>query len=260
VTGALDQALERARADGRKIFVPYVTGGLPAVTPAVLRSVAACGADAIEVGVPFSDPIMDGPIIQEASRRALKDGATPTGVLELVRRAEAPVPVVLMTYLNPVMAFRMERFAAEAAAAGVAGVIIPDLPVDEADQWIECARAAGVATVFLAAPNSAPARLAEIVRVSEGFVYCVGAYGVTGSRERLAGSARSVVEAVRPLTRTPLIVGVGISTPAQAAEACGFADGVVVGTALVARLLENDAEGFLDLARSFRDAATSPPE
>ena len=158
MTGVLAQSLERARALGRKAFLPYVTGGLPAVTATVLRSLAACGADAIEVGVPFSDPIMDGPVIQEASRRALEGGATPTGVLELVRRAEASVPVVLMTYLNPVMAYRMERFAADAAAAGVAGVIIPDLPVDEADQWIACAKAAGVATVFLAAPNSAPGR------------------------------------------------------------------------------------------------------
>jgi tryptophan synthase alpha chain len=165
--------------------------------------------------------------------------------------------MVLMTYLNPVMAYGMERFAVDAAAAEVAGIIIPDLPVDEAGQWIECARSAGVATVLLAAPNSAPGRLEDIARASQGFVYCVGAYGVTGSRERLDGSARSVVEAIRSVTGIPLLVGVGISTPAQAAEACGFADGVVVGTALVARLLEDDVDGFLDLARSFRKAATS---
>src|SRR5205823_8547747 len=154
-------------------FVPYVTGGLPGVDAASLRSLAETGADAIEVGLPFSDPVMDGPVIQEASRRALEAGATARGVFDLVASANLAVPVAVMTYLNPVLAYGQDRFVGDAAAAGVSGVIVPDLPVDEADEWIAICGSHGVAPVLLAAPNSSPERLRLIAGLSRGFVYCV---------------------------------------------------------------------------------------
>jgi tryptophan synthase alpha chain len=242
------------RDAGRKAFVPYVTAGLPGVDAAFLRGLAGAGADAVEVGIPFSDPMMDGPVIQEASKRALEAGTTPAAAFDLIRRAALDVPVAVMTYLNPVLAMGMEAFAGAASAAGVAGAILPDLPVDEADGWMACAKAAGLAPVFLAAPNSTPERLAAIAAAGEGFVYCVATFGVTGAREELAASARRVVAALRPLTETPLLVGIGISTPEQARAACGFADGVVVGTALVEPLLRGAPAEAIDRARRFRDA------
>jgi len=254
VTRSLEETLVRLRLDGRKAFVPYVMAELPGVDGGFLRSLAGAGADAIEVGVAFSDPVMDGPVIQEAARRALAAGATPGGALELLREAALEIPVVLMSYLNPILAFPMDRFLSEAAGAGVVGVIVPDLPVDEAEGWIGGCREAGIAPVFLAAPNSGPDRLRRIVEASAGFVYCVATLGVTGSRDRLSGSARSVVEALRPLTERPLLVGVGISTPEQAGEACRFADGVVVGSGLGEPILRGDTAEALRRAEAFRTA------
>jgi tryptophan synthase alpha chain len=250
---ALGLRLER----GGRAFVPYVTGGLPSATVEVLRGLEAAGADAIEVGIPFSDPIMDGPVIQEASRRALEAGATPDGVLHGVGEARLGVPVVAMTYLNPVLALGFDGFLARAVAAGVRGAIVPDLPVDEAGEWCAACSEHGVATVFLAAPGTHVERLRQIAQASRGFVYCVSTYGVTGERAALAGTAHEVVESLRPLTDRLLLVGVGIGSPEQAAAACVFADGVVVGTALVRRLLDGDVDGLLELAREFRNAV--PP-
>jgi tryptophan synthase alpha chain len=214
----------------------------------------AAGADAVEVGIPFSDPVMDGPVIQEASRRALEAGATPEGVLDLVAEAGLDVPVVAMTYLNPVMAVGFERFLELAAHAGLAGVIVPDLPVDEAGEWSAACAERGIETVFLAAPGTAQDRLRRVADASTGFVYCVSTYGVTGERTSLADEASRLVGALRPLTHQPLLVGVGIGTPEQAATASVFADGVIVGTALVRALLEAGPEGLLTLAHGFRQA------
>jgi tryptophan synthase alpha chain len=257
VTSDLADRLASVRAAGAKAFIPYVTAGLPGVDGQLLRDLAATGADAVEVGIPFSDPVMDGPVIQEASRLALAARATPAGSLALVRDAGLDIPVAVMTYLNPVLAHGEGRFVEDAASAGVTGVIVPDLPVDEAGRWIELCRRAGLATVFLAAPNSSPDRLREVAGASRGFVYCVSTLGVTGAREHLSEDAREVVEAIRVLTDTPLLLGVGVSTPAQAAEACAFADGVVVGSALMALLLEGRRSDFLERAGAFR-AAVSP--
>jgi tryptophan synthase alpha chain len=254
MTGALATRLLDVRSAGAKAFVPYVTAGLRGVDRDLLRSLEDAGADAIEVGIPFSDPVMDGPVIQEASRRALEGGSTLTGVFELVAGAVLGIPVAVMTYLNPVLAYGEERFVREARDAGIAGAIVPDLPVDEGDDWIGRCRDAGVAPVFLAAPNTSDDRLAQVAKASQGFVYCVSTFGVTGSREGLAGSAHEVVERLRLLTETPLLVGVGISTPEQAADACTFADGVVVGSSLVKPLLEGDRDGALTLAKAFRRA------
>jgi tryptophan synthase alpha chain len=252
--GALATALRAIRDGGRKAFVPYVTGGLPGVDAALLRGLADAGADAIEVGIPHSDPIMDGGVIQQASARALAAGATPRSVLATVAEAALAIPVAVMTYANPVARRGEAAFLDDLVAAGVAGAIVPDLPVDESAGFSAAAADRGVDVVLLAAPGTASARLAAIGAASRGFVYCVATYGVTGAREELAGTAREVVESLRPHTDLPLLVGVGIATPAQAADACGFADGAVVGSALVAPLLEGDTPGALALAADFRAA------
>ena len=248
----------RSRLDaGGRVFVPYVTGGLAGVDAELLRGLEVAGADAIEVGIPFSDPVMDGPVIQEASRRALEDGATPSSVLGTIKEAGLEVPVAVMTYANPVWHAGHEAFLDACVDAGVSGVIVPDLPVDEAGDWTSACRRASVAPVFLAAPGTSDDRLRAIGETSRGFVYCVATYGVTGARDQLAETAAELVGRLRPLTGRPLLVGVGIAEPAQAAEACAFADGVVVGSALVRPLLEEDPPAALALARAFRSAARS---
>ena len=246
-----DRLRDRLSSGGR-VFVPYVTGGLAGVDGDLLRGLEDAGADAIEIGIPFSDPVMDGPVIQEASRRALEAGARLEGIVHEAASATLSVPVVLMTYLNPVLALGYERFG-ELAGGIASGVIVPDLPVDEAGRWLEAAPE-GLATVFLAAPGTSEDRLAMVARASRGFVYCVSTYGVTGARDALSETARSLVTALRSMTDTPLLLGVGIGTPEAAAAACRLADGVVVGSALVRPLLDRDPSGTLDLARTFRAA------
>jgi len=248
----LEGGLRERRNSGGRAFVPYVTGGLPGVDAELLGGLEEAGADAIEIGIPVSDPVTDGPVVQEASCGALEAGATLEEIVRDAASADVSVPVVLMTYLNPVLAMGYERFG-ELVAGTVSGVIVPDLPVDEADGWLSTAPD-GLATVFLAAPGTSEARLALIARMSRGFVYCVSTYGVTGARDELSGTARGLVETLRPMTDTPLLVGVGIGTPEAAAAACAFADGVVVGSALVRPLLDGDREATLDLARQFRSA------
>jgi tryptophan synthase alpha chain len=245
----------RGRLDGGgRVFVPYVTGGFRSVDAELLRGIAKAGADAIEVGIPFSDPVIDGGVIQTASRLALEAGATPAGVLATVAEAAIDVPVVVMTYLNPVYAHGEERFLREAVDAGVSGVIVPDLPVDEAGGWTDACASAGVASVFLAAPGTSETRLREIARASRGFVYCVATYGVTGERRTLAETSRALVATLRPFATEPLLVGVGIGTPEQATEACAFADGAIVGTAMMRALMEDGADAMLARASAFRDA------
>jgi tryptophan synthase alpha chain len=234
--------------------VPYVTGGAPGVDAALLRALAEAGADAIEVGIPHSDPVMDGGVIQEASRLALKGGTRPSDVLGLVGESHPGVPVAVMTYVNPVLRHGVGLFLDEAAEAGVSGTIVPDLPVDEAAEFEREAVSRAIDAVLLAAPGTKPERLRAIAAASHGFVYCAATYGVTGARDTLAGTARELVEALRPLTDLPLLVGVGIATPEQAAEACTFADGVIVGSVLMERLLVGDREGALKLATAFRHA------
>lgn len=234
--------------------MPYVTGGFPGVDVDLLRALEAAGADAVEVGIPFSDPVMDGGVIQEASRRALEAGAHPADVIAMVGEAALSIPVAVMTYVNPVLRRGLDRFLDEARDAGVAGIIVPDVPVDEAFELGAAAGTRGLDVVLLAAPGTAQERLAVIAENAHGFVYCVGTYGVTGARASLSASGRQVVEALRPLSDLPLLVGVGIATPALAAEACGFADGVIVGSALMERLVAGDRAGSVTLAETFRDA------
>jgi tryptophan synthase alpha chain len=250
----LEAALRRRRADGGRAFVPYVTGGYHGVDAKLLRTLADAGADAVEVGIPFSDPVMDGGVIQEASRVALETGTRPRDVLATIEEAALDVPVAVMTYVNPVYRIGFDRFLGDAVTAGITGAIVPDLPVDEAGEWAARCSAHGVASVLLAAPGTAPERLARIGAEGHGFVYCVTTYGVTGARGRLADTARPLVEALRPLTDLPLLVGVGIATADQAAAACAFADGVIVGSAIMEPLLAGDRDAIPGLAASFRAA------
>lgn len=256
--GPLEAALRAARERGRKLLVPYVTGGLGQRWAEVVEAVAAAGADAVEVGIPFSDPIMDGPVVQEASGRALADGATPVGVIQAMARLDAGVPLVVMTYVNIAVRAGYERFAAWLAAAGVAGAIVPDLPFEEAGPWMEVAAGAGVEAVLLAAPTTPDERLVTICAGSRGFVYGVGMMGVTGERSELARSALLMARRLKAVTDKPVLIGVGVSSPGQAVEVCEHADGVIVGSALVRRLLEgagpDEAGAFVAELRAALDS------
>ena len=234
----LESTLRSARDSGAKLLVPYVTGGLGRGWLDVVRAVAAAGADAIEVGIPFSDPVMDGRTIQEASQRALEIGATPSSIIEELTALDAGVPIAVMTYYNPVHHMGHQRFAQRLAAAGIDAAIVPDLPLDELDGWADAADAANVETVLLAAPTTSDVRLQAICARSRGFVYGIALLGITGERKALGVEAGEMGRRLKAVTDLPVLLGLGISTPAQAREAAATADGVIVGSALVRRLLE----------------------
>lgn len=237
VAGRLEADLRASRDAGRKLLVPYITGGYPGWSDAVRAAVAA-GADAVEIGIPFSDPVMDGPVIQQASQEALAAGITPVAVLDEIRRLDVDVPLVVMTYYNLVHHDGDVRFASRLADAGVTGCILPDLPLEEAGPWCEAADAAGVATVLLAAPTAPDERLPRIVARSRGFVYSVGLLGVTGERSSLAETATELAGRLKAVTDLPVLVGVGVSDAQQAYEATRVADGVIQGASVVRRLME----------------------
>lgn len=235
--GALEAALAEARAQGRKIVVPYVTGGLAPTWPETVAAVASAGADAVEVGIPFSDPVMDGPVIQEASRRALEAGASPQGVLAQATRGGPGVPLVAMTYYNIAYHMGLERFAASLVGAGFAAAILPDLPLEESGPWRVAGGEAGVETVMLVAPSTPDDRMEQICAAASGFVYGVGLMGVTGERKDLALSALDVARRLKAVTDLPVLIGVGVTNADHARAVCEVADGVIVGSALVRRLL-----------------------
>ena len=236
--GTLEAHLRARRDAGRKLLVPYVTAGMDSEWIESVHAVADAGADAVEIGIPFSDPMIDGPTIQESSLRALQRGTTPTSVLAELAHADLEVPLCVMTYYNIVFRAGLRRFARSLADAGVTGAIIPDLPLEEAGEWCVEADEAGVATVLLVAPSTPPDRARALCARARGFVYGVGVMGVTGERATLAASATEVAQMLRPLTDRPVLIGIGVSNPDQAAQACVDADGVVVGAAIVRRLLD----------------------
>lgn len=238
--GALESALRARRAAGAKALVPYITGGLGGDYLDVVRAVADAGADAVEIGIPFSDPVMDGPVIQDAGGRALAAGVTPPAILDHLRGCDAGVPLAVMTYYNLVFRAGHERFARSLVECGAPAAILPDLPLDEAGPWTEAADAAGVETVMLAAPTTSDERLARICDRARGFVYAVGLLGVTGERDTLAVSSLVIARRLKAVTDKPVLVGVGVSNAAQAVEVCEEADGVVVGSAVVRRLLDGE--------------------
>jgi tryptophan synthase alpha chain len=256
--GPIEAGLRAKRDAGHKLLVPYVTGGLGPDWLDAVRAVASAGADVVEIGLPFSDPVMDGPVIQLASSRALAAGATPESILDKLRGLDAPVPLVIMTYANVVFHPGPMQFARALAAAGVAGAIVPDLPVDELAEWADAADEAGIETVLLAAPTTPEDRLTVICERSRGFVYGVALMGVTGERTALAASAATMGERLKACTDKPVLLGVGVSDPTQAAEAAAHADGVIVGSALVRRLLEGEGpQGAAAFVTSLRQGLDS---
>ena len=247
-TGALESHLRARREAGCKLLVPYVTGGLGSGWLDVVRAIADAGADAIEIGIPFSDPVMDGLTIQEASRRALDLGATPASVINDAATLEGDVPLVVMTYTNPVGHMGYRRFAAALCDAGIAAAILPDLPLDELDGWADAADAHDVETVLLAAPTTPDDRLVAICERTRGFVYGVSLMGVTGERAMLATQAAEMGRRLKAVTDKPVLLGIGISNAAQAVEAAQYGDGVIIGSALMSRVLQG---GGPDAAQEF---------
>ncbi|MEV6615239.1 tryptophan synthase subunit alpha [Streptomyces sp. NPDC051051] len=239
----LSDTLAAARAEERAALIAYLPAGFPTVDGGIeaIKAVLDGGADVVEVGLPHSDPVLDGPVIQTADDIALRGGVRIADVMRTVRESSEATgkPVLVMTYWNPVDRYGVERFTAELAEAGGAGCILPDLPVQESALWREHAEKHGLATVFVVAPSSQDERLATITRAGSGFVYAASLMGVTGTRESVGTQAKTLVERIRATgTGLPVCVGLGVSDPRQAAEVAGFADGVIVGSAFVKRMLD----------------------
>src|SRR5271167_4731660 len=239
-SGRISKRFRELREAGELGLVAYVTAGDPSLDASekIVLAAARAGADAIELGVPFSDPVADGPTIQRASERALRGGATLAGVLELVRRlrAHTAVPLVLFGYFNPILQMGLDRFAEAAAAAGADGVLVTDMTPEESEKYRAAMRARGLDTIFLAAPTSTDARLERIAECSSGFLYLVSRMGVTGAREALPEELPALARRVRQFTKLPLAVGFGISLPAHVSVLGGIADAAVVGSAIVAEI------------------------
>ena len=253
MTGRLESELRTKRDDGRKLLVPYITGGYPGWQDAI-RACAANGADAVEIGIPFSDPVMDGPVIQEASQAALEGGATPAGILDEVPRLDVDIPLLVMTYYNIVHHEGHRRFAHRLVEAGVSGCILPDLPLEESEPWCRAADHEGVETVMLAAPTAPDERLPLIAARARGFVYSVGLLGVTGERSSLAATATALAGRLKRITDVPVLVGVGVSNAEQAYEATRTADGVIQGASMVRRLMRHGPDAVGDYVAEVRRA------
>jgi tryptophan synthase alpha chain len=252
----IDAAFARARAEKRAALIVFVTAGDPDLqtTAELLPELAAAGADLIELGFPHSDPIGEGPTIQASSQRSLRHHTTLAQIFELVRRVRtvSEVPLVLMGYLNNVLAHGEEQFAKDCAASGVDGLILPDSPHEETEGLSRACDEHGVQRALLVAPTSTPLRVVRIAARSRGFVYCVSVTGVTGARTELPADLAQLVDRIRRVTPTPVCVGFGVATPAQAAQVAGLADGVIVGSALVSRIgAAPDRDAAIRSARDF---------
>ncbi|MBV8896997.1 MAG: tryptophan synthase subunit alpha [Acidobacteriaceae bacterium] len=251
----IGELFDRCRSEHRKAFLAYITAGdpHPEQTVSLVLALERGGADLIELGVPFSDPIADGPVIQRASDRALRAGTKLPRILEIVReiRQRSQIPLLLFSYLNPLLRYGFDKLARDASAVGADGVLLTDLCVEESEEPVRKLREANLDTIFLAAPTSTERRLKLVAQRSSGFVYLVSRTGVTGEQNSLSGSAAPLVRRMRQLTEVPLAVGFGISTPEQVAEVGRVADGIVVGSALV-RQIEAHA-GEPDLAAQLEE-------
>ena len=238
-------AFEKSRAEGRAALIGYLPAGFPSVEGSIkaMRTMVEAGCDAIEVGLPYSDPVMDGPTIQDAAQQALDAGVRTRDVIEVVRSvAETGVPTLVMTYWNPVERYGVERWASDLAAAGGAGLITPDITPDYGTEWIAAADAHDLDKVFLVAPSSTDERVAMTAAESRGFVYAAAVMGVTGAREATSDLAGPLVRRVRAAGDIPVAVGIGVSNGDQAAEVARFADGVIVGSAFVRALLDHPGD------------------
>jgi tryptophan synthase alpha chain len=271
VTVRSGEAYAKARADGHAALVGYLPAGFPTYDGCIeaMKALVDAGVDIVEVGLPYSDPVLDGPTIQAATGRALRGGIRIGDVLRTVQAvADLGVATVVMTYWNPVLAYGVERFAADLTSAGGSGLITPDLIPEEATEWLAISDRHDLERIFLVAPSSTPARIASTTDACRGWVYAASTMGVTGARTSTSTVAPSLVERVRDHTALPIGVGLGVSTGAQAAEVASYADGVIVGSALVRCLLDADSEragatavGALaaDLAAGVRAARASAP-
>jgi tryptophan synthase alpha chain len=252
----IQNLFDRTRKEGRAALIAYVTAGDPSPqrTPEIVAALVRGGVDLIELGVPFSDPIADGPVIQRAASRALQAGTTVPKVLDIARqiRKASETPLLLFTYLNPVLRYGLDKLAQDAKAAGLDGCLLTDVSVEEAEPYVAAMRAAELDTVFLAAPTSTERRLKLVAQYSTGFVYLVSRTGVTGERAALSQDLGPLIDKMRSVTKLPLAAGFGISTPDQAGAVAKMADGVVVGSAIV-RQVEKDPVGLESLARSLAE-------
>ena len=254
-------AFDKARAEDRAALIGYLPAGFPSVEGSIraMRTMVEAGCDAIEVGLPYSDPVMDGPTIQDAAQQALDAGVRTRDVIEVVRAvAETGVPTLVMTYWNPVERYGVERWASDLAAAGGAGLITPDITPDHGSAWIAAADEHDLDKVFLVAPSSTPDRLAAVTAACRGFIYATAVMGVTGARTSVGEAADALVSRTRAHTDLPVCVGLGVSTSAQAAEVGRYADGVIVGSALVrclteAATVQDGLEALGGLARELAD-------
>ena len=253
--GPVEQALRQRRTSGGKALVPFVTAGITGDWTSYVRACAEHGADAIEIGLPFSDPMLDGPVIQAASGQALARGARTAGLLDELAALEVGVPLIVMTYSNIVRRSGDEVFCRTLAASGVRGLIVPDTPVDEVEPLLAATRAAGVELILLVAPSTRPHRVSRIAELSSGFVYAVSNMGVTGLRDQVSSTVQRTVDGIRSHTSLPVLVGFGISSPAQAVETSRYADGVVVASALMRDVLGGASAAELGATvASFRSA------
>ena len=247
----IGETFKKLKRKGGKAFIPYIMAGYPSmkITRKIVMLFEECGADVVELGVPFTDPLADGPIIQRASERALLGGITLKKVIAFVRelRKSTQIALVLMTYYNPVFKYGEEMFVKDAKDAGVDGVIIPDLPPDEAENLIRSSRKVSLDTIFLLAPTSTPERIKKVAKASRGFIYYVSVTGITGSKLSLDGSLDLCISEIRKYTDKPIAVGFGVSSPEEALSVSKVSDGVIVGSAIVKRLHSSheDLRGYL---------------
>jgi tryptophan synthase alpha chain len=263
----IDQVFKKLNIEGRAALIPYIVAGDPDIetTETLVRKMAECGADMIEIGVPFSDPLLDGPIIQAASYRALQKEVGLKEIFNITKKfGEFKTPLVIMTYFNPVFRYGLKNFAIDCRECGIDGVIIPDLPPEEAGPWINEAREVNLDTIFLASPTSPPERIKKVSQCSRGFIYYVSVTGVTGAREKLPKDLELAVRRIKEQTQKPVAVGFGISNPEQMKEVSRFADGVIIGSAIVKLVEENLNHSDLttkisDFVLSLAKVLKSPP-
>jgi tryptophan synthase alpha chain len=243
--------------EGKKAFIPYIMAGDPSLemTSALIEILENAEADIIELGVPFSDPVADGPVIQEAGERARKAGVTLRKVLAFVKemRAKTQIPIILMTYYNPVFKYGEEEFMRDAAEAGVDGLIVPDMPLEEGDTLLPLGKKHGVNVILLAAPTSGEERLKNVARASQGFIYYVSITGITGARLEMAASIEESIQRLKHYKK-PVAIGFGVSTPEEAARVAHIADGVIIGSAIVKKAKEADGEELKAYLKSLRES------
>ncbi len=236
----LEAELRAKRDGGKKLLLPYVTAGIVPNWLDLVEALVDAGADALEIGIPFSDPAMDGPTIEAAGVMALERGVTPQGILAELREREIGVPLIAMTYYNLVFRYGHERFAADLVAAGGSGTILPDLPREMAGDWRQAARSHGLANVLMAAPVTDDQRLVILANETEGFLYTVSTMGTTGERQTMDGAAATLADRIKAVSDMPAIVGFGISTPEHAVKATRSADGIIIASALMRKLIDGE--------------------